>query len=1236
MEKERPLVGIIAAEAEFGFFTRSLEYMQRELFAANMDAAVFSSLMMSGNKDFDAAENSVYDLINFDILDGIIICPHTINDIAAREKLISRIRSDFHGPVISFDGALEGFADSTYNYDEAAELVIGHLADCHNAKTIDYIGGQPDEFHISIENSFRSAMARHGLSFEEGRVHQVSDWIGDFSGTVDEIIKNGLPDAIVCCSDITAVQVISCLSDRGVNVPGDVIVTGLNKREPYEADYINITSVSRDPGAIARNAARYIISRINGTEFVPESCENSAVLAEGISCGCKPVNIGTMCEKAAVDMTKLQQGGYESYYNFMSEELVAAESFSDFLWKANWYTLFLGDFSGFWICLNNHVMHNPDPELAFTDKISIPYWRKGDEAEVEIGKKFPREILLPDIFEHRDSPAGYIFTALHFMGVNYGYVVLSYGNSGKIYDKNYVKWLRCITCALEKQRRHILYNDTVTEAQVRDSLTGLLNMRGYSRIMAERCGKFNDPTKLLRIISIDIENLKGINDAYGYAEGDRVLSGLGVALSGAAGDNDIVVRVSGDEFFIAGIIDEGSVDDVPSRLHRAIESLNHRDNCEYGVNIYAASASAPLTDKSVLEKLPYEAAYQRTLTKDNHTKMHKTAEVAAEVFDPEERLNVIRLLNENLFTYHFQPIVSAKTGEIYAYEALMRSGDKARLSPMTILTHAEALGRLNDVEKYTMFNTLRYAKENSFLLRNKLLFVNSIPACTLPDSDFEQLYQLYGDIMNRIVIEFTEQTKASDKQLNTLLERSQRCGLQIAIDDYGTGYSNISNLLTFMPNVVKIDRSLIMNIHKDKRKKHFTKNIIDYAHDNHFMALAEGVELSEELQTVIAMGVDLIQGYYTAKPSPDIVPSISPEVAQEIKEYNRQTENRRTRKTYFTGDEREISLMALDLDGYTDVIISKPEYTLTGNKNFVSEMSVRARDNTDCQLNLIDISMKNESAGSCIAVGQNSAMTLNIIGEVSISGGILVPAGSSLKITGGGTLSMNSASNQSYAIGSGYTAPYGNIDIDMTGGVYIHLDSENSVAIGGKSNGDGSRISICCKELIIEQMGKNSLGIGSLLSGANISIHDTRMSFEQHSRTALCVGSLSAPCQIDVRSCSGRFMLSGDKIGEFGSFNSPGGSIALSNVNFKSTLKGKSILGIGSDKEFSSISMTECTFNALVEGAEVVVFGSQNHSGALFMSYCGGEITVRSGNKTMFGTTPDKLVTDNCGLKFTE
>lgn len=1209
--------------------------MQRELFAAGMDAAVFSSLMMSGNKEFDAAENAVYDLICADNFDGIILCPHTINHLETRERLTERIRREYKGPLITFDSAVEGIASSVYNYEEAAELIVSHVCEVHNATRVDYIGGQEDFFHNSIDAAFMKAFKKHGITPDSSHIHHVTDWLADYTEVVDKILADK-PQAVLCCSDIAAAQVISCLTLRGVSVPEDIIVTGLNHREPYDVDYINITSIIRNPEAIARNTARYIISKINGTEYQPLDESNSAILYEGISCGCRRVNIGTMCDKATFDLTRLHQGGYESYYNFMSEDLVAAESLEDFLWKTNWYTHFLGDFSGIWICLNDKVMHNPNPGQGLTDKISLPLARIGDNAVVDKNRSFDRSELLPAISES-NSPRGYIFTSLHFMGVNYGYVALSFGDSGRLYNRIYIKWLRCISCALEKQRRHLLYNDTVMDSQIRDALTGLFNMRGYTKIMRERCGKFNDPTKLLRIISVDVENLKGINDIYGYNEGDRVLTGLGIALSRAAGDNDIVVRVSGDEFFIAGIIDEDSVDDVPSRLGPAIEALNHRDNAEYGINVHMASASAPLTDKSVLEKLPYEAAYHRSIAKDHQSKLHKSAEISNETFDPEERQKVIRLLNENLFSYHYQPIVKAENGEIYAYEALMRSGEQFRLSPIAILNHAEALDRLSDVEKCTMFNTMKFARENREKLGDKLLFINSIPACTLPDYEFEQLFELYGDIMKNIVIEFTEQTRANDTQLASLLGRSRRCGFQIAIDDYGTGYSNVENLLEFSPNVVKIDRVLIMNIHKDKRKKHFTQNIIDYAHDNHFMALAEGVETAEELQTVIAMGVDLIQGYYTAKPSAEPIPSIRPEIIQEIKEYNRRTDSKRTKKTYFTAEEREISLMALDLDGYTDLIVNKPEYTLIGNKNFVSEMTIRTKDNAECSLNLIDISMTNETAGACIIVGQNSTVTLNIIGEVSVAGGIYVPEGSSLKITGGGSLSIKSASNQSYAIGSGYTSSYGNIDIDMQGGVYIHLDSESSVAIGGKSCGENSSISICCKDLVIEQSGKTSIGIGSVISDAKVSIHDTHMTFEQHSRTALGIGSLGGRSFITVQGVSASFTLSGDKIGEFASFNSIGGSISIAHANIKSTLKGKEILAIGADHSFGKIKMSECTFNVLAEGAQAVIFGSADcDEGWLEINTCSGDITVHSGCKTLLGVKPEQFISISSKLNFIE
>ena len=219
MKKSRPLIGIIAAEAEYVFFSNALNTIQKELFAANMDAAVFSSLMMSGNAEFDAAENSVYDLVDFDLLDGIIIFSSSINDVTSRERLIARIKSDFKGPVVSFDSQVDGFANCLYNYEPVADMMVSHIMDHHGCKVIDFVGGPKDEFHDSIERYFVKAMKKRGYDIPKERIHHGIDWVYDFSGIAGEIISNGMPEAIMCCSDLTAVQLIESLSNRGVNIP---------------------------------------------------------------------------------------------------------------------------------------------------------------------------------------------------------------------------------------------------------------------------------------------------------------------------------------------------------------------------------------------------------------------------------------------------------------------------------------------------------------------------------------------------------------------------------------------------------------------------------------------------------------------------------------------------------------------------------------------------------------------------------------------------------------------------------------------------------------------------------------------------------------------------------------------------------------------------------------------------------------------------------------------------------
>ena len=247
------------------------------------------------------------------------------------------------------------------------------------------------------------------------------------------------------------------------------------------------------------------------------------------------------------------------------------------------------------------------------------------------------------------------------------------------------------------------------------------------------------------------------------------------------------------------------------------------------------------------------------------------------------------ILDNNLFSYHFQPIVSAKDGSIYAYEALMRTNVEPRVSPLQIIKYADHLGRLYDVERATFFNVLQCIEENKPLFEGKKVFINSIPGKQLEGDDAEHLAVKLRKFNSSVVVELTEQTEADDVALERMKESFHTIGVETAVDDYGTGYSNIINLLRYAPNYVKIDRMLLSGIDENLQKQHFVKSIISFAHENNFKALAEGIETTKELETVISLGVDLIQGYYTAKPGAEIVQSISEEIQKEIREYYAKT-----------------------------------------------------------------------------------------------------------------------------------------------------------------------------------------------------------------------------------------------------------------------------------------------------------------------------------------------------------
>ncbi len=1236
--KQRPLIGIVINEPDMDFYSKALYYVQREIFAHNADAAIFNTLLTQS--DQTDVENTVFSLIEPDLLDGMLVFGYTIKSEKAAAE-IRRIIEHSDMPAVYVGYYAEGIESVLFDNDECTDKIVRHLTEQHHVSDVCYVSGPKESrFHDRVLQSFRKAFAEQGIDLTDDSIFHSDDWIYDYSIIADDIIARGIPDAIVCCSDFTAAGITGALSAKGVEIPEDVIVTGYSRNEPFASEYMNITSIERRPESMAVEAVRRLFVKITGEKYVPADKKPCCVFLKGVTCGCERINLAELSQAAMDNMVYNRNSGFDSYFNDMSETLVNAESLEEYMWRLDWYTRYLGDFEGFWLCINDGILHVPGDRLEdFSETVSISYSRVNGKGAVPGGAAFNRHELLPAIFNERDKPCAYIFNCLHFRHVNYGYAVLSYGDSGAFFDKHYVMWLRYAAIAMEKQRKRILYNDSVTDDQIRDPLTGLLNVKGYKKVMTQKCGSFEQPDKLMRIISVDVENLRGINSAYGYSEGDRVLQRLAMVLTNSAGEDDICVRVSGDEFFICGLLDaDMPVDDVPVDLERNLEAFNTVSTVDFGVHFYTSRVTAPLTSVDVLDSLPYEANYQRTMAKDNHNKKRTNiaegkARQPVDGYDKDERKLVAKILNDDLLTYHFQPIVSAKSGEIVAYEALMRYEGGVKISPLTILNHAAAMGRLDDVERHTMYNLFRFVHAHKEEMSDKQLYINSIPSCTLPEKDFQELCTTYSDIVSKIVIEFTEQTEASKEQLEIVLDRRKRYGFGIAIDDYGTGYSNISNLLTFMPNCIKIDRSLIMNIHEDKRRQHFVKNIIDYARDNHFKVLAEGVEKMEELKMLTGMGIDLIQGYFTARPAPELIKSIRLDIKEKIRECNRVNENFKTKKTYFAGVEEELSLMSLDFDDYTEVFVSEGDCVLKGAEGYYSHLCIKIKDGLDCHLRLDGVHLSGENNEACIVVGKGSRLTLEIEGTVELGGPISVPTGAWLDVVGDGTLIMRSATTQSYGIGSDPLSEFGVIGVHLSGRLDITIDGEYCIGIGGGLASANSRIDLASTYVNISLAGKHLLCIGSIESDVPVTVRDSELQMSTHCVTGIGIGSTKGKLTALVEHSKLTYDASGDNIS---CINATGGihsEARLLDTELTMRMLGKNIIGIGSEQGALTIDAENCDFDIYGEGARAIGIGGMSSESKITLKKCAGGIRFRSGHGEVICGAEDMITLEDCDIQ---
>lgn len=439
----------------------------------------------------------------------------------------------------------------------------------------------------------------------------------------------------------------------------------------------------------------------------------------------------------------------------------------------------------------------------------------------------------------------------------------------------------------------------------------------------------------------------------------------------------------------------------------------------------------------------------------------------------------------------------------------------------------------------------------------------------------------------------TEQAELEDDEFKKIKELYERLNIKIALDDYGTGYSNVQNLLRYMPNYVKIDRSLLTEIQNSPKKRHFVREIIEFCHDNNILALAEGVETSEELHTVILLGADLIQGYYTARPSAAIINSIPDDIKHEIKHYRQKREEGKEQHIYVMDKSEHVTLEKLIKEEYNCILVGKnnscDDVTITSAPGVEAKININIANDFKGNIILENVTLVNEKTESCIDIGENCDVRLVLTGNNYLKkGGIKVPESSKLVVSGEGRLSIFVEGESCYGIGNDTDSAHGELIFEQGVSVENH-SSDIGVCIGA---GFGGRIRILHGQFALNMIGKIGVGIGTIYADTDLDLFACDITVDISMIYGIAVGSINGNCISYIHGAAANFYLSGENIIGIGTFSGKRCNAEISDANVVFNILSDKGSAVAAMEGNTSFKLCRAGMRITEEGDNSIPFGS--------------------------------------------
>ena len=418
------------------------------------------------------------------------------------------------------------------------------------------------------------------------------------------------------------------------------------------------------------------------------------------------------------------------------------------------------------------------------------------------------------------------------------------------------------------------YTESLERHALHDGLTGLANRTLFCEhgVTALAAGNRNHEPRAL--VVMDLDGFTHVNDALGHDQGDLLLKQVAKRLVAVLREADVVARLGGDEFAIL----PGGTTDLTAAAELAWK-IQHACKPGFVITDQVVHLSASVG----IAMFPEHGSTPAALLRRAGAAMHLAKRTGAghAVFDATQETAVARQLAllvdlrecaaRGELVLHYQPKIDLATREISGVEALVRwqHPELGLLAPDSFMPEVERTALIEPVTRWVLAEALRQQRRWREAGFDLTLAVNISPHSLRRGSSLPalvaELTQTWGTAPERLTLELTEGALI-EAPAPEILDRLDKMGERISIDDFGTGHSSLAYLQPLPVDEIKIDTSFTINLSADSDTAIIVQSMIDLAHSLGLTVVAEGVENQAAMDQLIAYGCDSAQGYFFGRP----------------------------------------------------------------------------------------------------------------------------------------------------------------------------------------------------------------------------------------------------------------------------------------------------------------------------------------------------------------------------------